>query len=215
MFICLVGPATGTILSAVVGNKIGGWQSRRALLILCIMCAISISTSLPAPFSDNFYIVVFFFNGLLTVGAFILPGTYQQILCSVEADDRPIANSIAQVCFNLFGYLPSPTLYGTLQSISGSEDSRWGMIMLMIIPIPSTFMFILAYMAYDNKEEQKDDKKEKLLEEQNSKEEEVDDSNEQFMIVRDPSLRELKSQNRRITVQSNINVNTSIVPHTP
>lgn len=69
------------------------------------------------------------------------------------------------------------------------------MIMLMIIPIPSTFMFMLALMAYDNKDEMKDEKKVKLLQDENLKVEDVDvdDSNEQFMIVRDPSLREQNS----------------------
>ena len=54
------------------------------------------------------------------------------------------------------------------------------MIMLMIIPIPSTFMFMLALMAYDNKDEMKDEKKVKLLQDENLKVEDVDvdDSNE-------------------------------------
>ena len=77
MLMCITAPATGTVLSAVVGNKIGGWQSRRALLILGMMCGVSISTSIPAPLCDNFYAVLFFLWMLLSIGAFILPGTYQ------------------------------------------------------------------------------------------------------------------------------------------
>lgn len=46
------------------------------------------------------------------------------MLNSVEENKRISANSLAQLSFNLLGYLPAPTFYGFVAQIAGDETSR-------------------------------------------------------------------------------------------
>jgi hypothetical protein len=49
---------------------------------------------------------------LLFWGGFMTPQVVGIMLNSVEENKRISANSLAQLAFNLFGYLPAPTFYG-------------------------------------------------------------------------------------------------------
>ena len=57
------------------------------------------------------------------------------------------ANSIANLCYNLFGYLPAPFLYGIFRDSFADEKnrskSRAGMVMLMWMTVACAgFLFI-------------------------------------------------------------------------
>lgn len=65
------------------------------------------------------------------------------ILTLVEPHERTVANSLANLSYNLFGYLPSPFLYGFIYEITGGNTSRWGLIVLMFSAILS-FFFVCA-----------------------------------------------------------------------
>lgn len=55
-----------------------------------------------------------------------------------------MANSIANLSYNLLGYFPAPSIYGFAVYISGHKDSGWGMGALMYT---SVFMFIFILLA--------------------------------------------------------------------
>jgi hypothetical protein len=54
------------------------------------------------------------------------------MLNSINANYKEYANSITQFCYNLIGYLPAPTLYGVICSITGGSESRFGLVFLML-----------------------------------------------------------------------------------
>ena len=66
------------------------------------------------------------------------------MLVSVEPLLRPQANSLANLSYNLFGYFPSPLLYGFVCSMTGGRTSRWGMFGLMVMSILVPVTLILA-----------------------------------------------------------------------
>ena len=73
---------------------------------------LAVSVSLPITYFDDPVIVGTLMWTLLVVGAFILPILTGVMLQTVPLDDRPRANSMANLCYNLFGYCPAPALYG-------------------------------------------------------------------------------------------------------
>jgi len=51
---------------------------------------------------------------VLFFGGFLLPPVTGIMLNSVEDYKRTSANSLANLAYNLFGYLPAPTFYGLI-----------------------------------------------------------------------------------------------------
>ena len=68
------------------------------------------------------------------------------LLITVKPNERTIANSIANLSYNLIGYLPSPFFYGFICSITGGTNSRWGMGVLMYSSLPACALVGAALM---------------------------------------------------------------------
>ena len=104
---------------------------------------------LPIPFfkdSSSFYYVGLLFWGVLFFGGFILPPVTGIMINSVPDSQKASANSIANLCYNLFGYLPAPLIYGFVATFTKSEGpglvgpvnkSRWAMGALLYSTIPT------------------------------------------------------------------------------
>ena len=68
----------------------------------------AVACALPIPFCDGFISVGMLFWGLLFFGGFILPPVTGIMISSVGDYEKSSANSIANMCYNLLGYLPAP-----------------------------------------------------------------------------------------------------------
>ena len=95
------------------------------------MATAAIGFALPIPFMDNFYLVCLMIWCLLFVGGFVLPPITGMMINSVEEKYRTSANSIANMIYNLFGYLPGPFIYGLVSEISPPTHSRIAMGQLL------------------------------------------------------------------------------------
>ena len=82
------------------------------------------------------------------------------MISAVPRDYRAFANSAAQTFANLFGYLPSPFLYGMIIKYTGGPKSRWGMGLLMFWSFWGLIGLALAYRADRAKRRQDKAKKE-------------------------------------------------------
>eukprot|EP00347_Sterkiella_histriomuscorum_P015691 403356061 len=120
-FTCISGPTIGVIVGGVVIHSQGGYQSPNALKTCLIVASLAVAVSLPVPFIDNFQVFAILIWLLLFFGGFIVPIMTGLILILVQPNERTVANSIANLSYNLLGYLPSPFLYGLLQAISGDQ----------------------------------------------------------------------------------------------
>lgn len=78
-------------------------------------------SALPCPFIDNFYLFFVFIWLLLFFGGFIVPVVTGILLVSVKPNERTVANSIANLAYNLFGYLPAPFIYGFVCEMTGGS----------------------------------------------------------------------------------------------
>ena len=66
---------------------------------------------------------------------------------------RAMGYSAAQIIQNFLGYVPAPVVYGFIVEITGGEDSRYGMILLMLWSSLGVFCLFAAKNARIKKHE--------------------------------------------------------------
>ena len=52
----------------------------------------------------------------------------------VEKDQKTTANSVANFCYNVFGYLPAPFIYGLIYDMGEGQNARIAMGFIMFTP---------------------------------------------------------------------------------
>jgi len=72
----------------------------------------AIGFAIPIPFFSDFRPVIACIWGLLFVGGFVLPPVTGMMINSIDEQFRASGNSIANMIYNLCGYLPGPFIYG-------------------------------------------------------------------------------------------------------
>jgi sugar phosphate permease len=123
----LTAPVSGVIIGGIITTSYGGYNSRKAQKIQVMMGLCAMFSALPIPWMNNFYSVGILFWLLLFFGGFILPPVTGIMINSVGDYQKSSANSIANLCYNLFGFLPAPSVYGFVSSVTGGSSSRWAM----------------------------------------------------------------------------------------
>ena len=105
----------GVVLSGTVFEKVGGYTSKKALIAFQVctvfgLLAALASTILQSPNGVMFSLAI---EGIC--GGIILPAATGVMLDQVPPSLRTAANSVANLSYNLFGYVPAPYLYGRFQ----------------------------------------------------------------------------------------------------
>jgi hypothetical protein len=94
----------------------------------CILGGLSVISALPVPFTETFTIFAIEIWLVLFFGGAILPQVTGIMLNSVPESKRTSANSIANLCYNLLGYMPASAFYGLVSSvvktIKGYDDEE-------------------------------------------------------------------------------------------
>jgi len=69
------------------------------------------------------------------------------MLGSIPENDKEVAYSLTHLCYNLFGYLPAPILYGVVAYITGGAKSRCGLGLLMCVSLLGVLFLYYASKA--------------------------------------------------------------------
>lgn len=80
--------------------------------------------AVPIPFFDEFMIPGALFWLVLFFGGAVLPPVTGIMLNSVNELQRTSANAVANLAYNLLGYLPAPSFYGMVAAMAGGELGR-------------------------------------------------------------------------------------------
>ena len=124
------GPVLGILLCAVLFDRIGGYTSYSAIPVCGSFGFAAVIFGLLSVLVDNdgalwcgFLIMMELF-----CGAFVMPACTGIMLSQVPPSMRTTANSIANFCYNLFGYLPAPIMYGFFYELGESKDNHYGLL---------------------------------------------------------------------------------------
>jgi hypothetical protein len=131
-------------VGGIITQSVGGYGSPQVLGISCLMAFLATVVSLPIPFLDSFMAVIILMWILLFCGGFILPILTGILLNSVGFYERTVANSLANLSYNLLGYLPAPSIYGIVCNLTGGETSRYGIAVLMYSSVFSSATLFAA-----------------------------------------------------------------------
>jgi MFS transporter, Spinster family, sphingosine-1-phosphate transporter len=134
--VSITGPVAGIIIGGNVTTYLGGYYSKKALysaMAISILCA---CTAIPIPFLNSFYLTIVLLWFLLFFGGSVLPCLTGIMLNTVGQDQKTCANSIANVSYNLLGFLPSPFIYGAVHDAGEGGNARLALGMLMFMTVP-------------------------------------------------------------------------------
>ena len=107
---------------------------------------------IPVPLINNKDNFLGFISIMIILGTLILPGLTGMMLNSVAESMRGSTNSMAQISYNLLGFLPSPILYGFISEVVGDDElkikSRIPMLTILYSApvIPLLFWFAMEEM---------------------------------------------------------------------
>lgn len=117
----MTGPVLGVIAGGYFFNAIGGYNDPKALPFIFCTTLIAGASGIPIVFTDSLTVMTILLWSQFFFGGFSLPVMTGILLNTAPPSLRTLANSIANLVYNLFGYLPSPFLYGLAYELTGGE----------------------------------------------------------------------------------------------
>ena len=130
-------PILGVIVGGNITTYLGGYLTKNSLYVSCVSAFLCLCCSAPIPFIMNFYVVIVLLWFLLFFGGSILPSLTGIMLNTVDPKQKTVANSLANLSYNLLGYLPAPFLYGVIFDSGKGKNFLPAMATLMFWPLIS------------------------------------------------------------------------------
>lgn len=115
--ISFTGPISGVIVGGILTTYCGGYNEPKGQLLQCICAILTILSAIPVPFCYCYKTFCVFIWLTLFFGGFILPPLTGIMLNTVAEEDKGSAMSLANLSYNLLGYLPAPTFYGLVSNL--------------------------------------------------------------------------------------------------
>lgn len=110
-------------------------------IIIAILCC---SSAVPVPFMNTFWGFIGLLWFLLFFGGYMMPSLSGMMLETIDADFKTTGNSVANLCYNLLGFLPAPSVYGLVYDYGKGGNARYAMGTLMFTPILSLVCILIA-----------------------------------------------------------------------
>ena len=142
--VCISGPVLGLITGGVIVTRIGGYTNPKVLGLCALGGFFSSVFGIPFAFMNSFPWAVTLLWLLLFFGGMILMPLTGMIISTAPLEIKAVSNSIANIFYNLLGYLPAPFMYGFVQSLSGGSGSRVGMIVLVMWTVVGNLCIFLV-----------------------------------------------------------------------
>jgi MFS family permease len=150
-----IGPIAGVILSGFVFSRVGGYNSLRALTVFQVFTVMGVAAAIASVFVRSSYgvMVCLCIEGIC--GGVLLPAATGVMLDQVPPSMRTAANSLANLSYNLFGYVPAPYLYGQFQQSFGGRAGMAVIQSFCILAALLLFTFtIRKHVKYEKSQRQ-------------------------------------------------------------
>lgn len=146
-FLCgAVGPIGGIILCAFLFDRIGGYTSEMAFPVMGMFGFFAMLFGLFSLTAGESAITCACLISLeLFCGAFVMPAATGIMLNQVPPNMRTMANSIANLSYNLFGYLPAPLMYGFFYDMGETKKNNLGLASIQAFTVISFLGFLVVY----------------------------------------------------------------------
>lgn len=129
------GPISGAIVGGFVIYSLGGYNSIASRNVLSLAGTFGVLCILPVPFLKDINCIGALMFSFLFFGGFMPAPCTGLMINSVADSHRTSANSIANMSYNLLGYIPGPFIYGLLSSIYNQHVSMIALMYSTIITI--------------------------------------------------------------------------------
>ena len=129
--LCVTAPTFGVLIGGIAIHNMGGYDAPGVLGLVSILQFLAIIIGAPIPFITSFVFLLILLWLLLFLGGFMMPALTGMIISSVPTNLKETASSVAYICYNCLGYLPSPFLYGIVSNLGKGSESNYGMILLI------------------------------------------------------------------------------------
>lgn len=77
----------------------------------------------------------------------MMPAVTGIMISSVPSKRKALANSIASMVTNTFGYLPAPFLYGLVCQLTGGDKSPYGLLVVLYISILAESLIVIGILT--------------------------------------------------------------------
>ena len=142
--VSITGPVLGVVIGGNVTAYLGGYNSKKSLRVANVIACLCFVVAAPIAFINSFPLFIGLLWLLLFFGGSILPCMTGIMLNTVDRSSKTTANSIANLIYNLIGYLPAPMIYGLIYDSGEGGNARGAMATLMFTPVLSIAFFGLA-----------------------------------------------------------------------
>jgi len=125
--VSITGPVFGVLIGGYVTAALGGYTTKKAMYYTCLLSIFCFFCALPITYvnnKNNVGVIMICLWFLLFAGGFILPCMTGIMLNTVRPNLRTSANSLANVCYNLLGFLPSPFFYEFISNSGEGNNKR-------------------------------------------------------------------------------------------
>ena len=112
--VSITGPVVGVIVGGSVTTALGGYSAPKTMYVALGLACFCLLCAAPIPFINDFWLFTVLLWLLLFSGGFILPPMTGIMLATIDARLKTTANSLANLIYNLGGYLPGPFIYGAV-----------------------------------------------------------------------------------------------------
>lgn len=131
------------MLGGYLFDYLGGYNSPKAYPVAVFFMVCGTVCGFPLPFLSNFYFFAFLLWLQFFFGGFCIPVLTGILLNTVPTPLRAIANSIANLVYNLLGYLPAPYIYGLVYELDGGGNSSAGLFTIELGSVVTSGLMII------------------------------------------------------------------------
>lgn len=142
--VSITGPVLGVVVGGNITTYLGGYGSKNALILTMITAVLCVGSAVPIAFIDNLVLFICLLWLLLFLGGSMLPSMTGIMLSTIDSNFKTTANSMANLSYNLLGYLPAPSVYGLIYDSGKGGNAREAMATLMFTPIVSLLCMVMA-----------------------------------------------------------------------
>ena len=170
--VIITSPMVGIILGGIISEKIGGYDTEKAIYIPLIASFFDCVLANVTPLTNKWFIFLPLFWLFLFFGSILLPVAHGIILVSVDKEYTGSASSASTLLYNILGRLPGPNLYAFYKSLFSDKHSRKPLWFLLNTAIIAFFSVLICvkyqkekYRVSKSTEEKTEENEDILLDE--------------------------------------------------